>query len=260
MRHKKHIPGLIILLPLLGTAPRIIKNNIESPVLLVSYFGYLCVVVVALVAISILSRRFKTGRLRLLISIAGSLIFMLLIHSLLAFFWKDAFFYFLNIKNSSFRLILLVSLFRAALIQSLLYVFETIKQRQDESGKLEVGNNGDTAANTTKKILLAKYRDTIIPTPADAIAYLQLSSGMVCQNNFDGKKYFHNIPLEKLAETLDPDFFFRANRQFLIHRNAINQIRKADNRKLEIQLTTKTEERIQVSKARAGAFMKWLNK
>ena len=63
--------------------------------------------------------------------------------------------------------------------------------------------------------------------------------------------------LTELTETLDPDRFFGANRQYLIARKAVRDIDLWFNNRLAINLTLPTAERIIVSKVRATEFKEW---
>ena len=55
----------------------------------------------------------------------------------------------------------------------------------------------------------------------------------------------------------ESDTFFRANRQYLISRNAIKDIDLWFNNRLAVNLHVPTPERILVSKVRAGDFKEW---
>ena len=63
--------------------------------------------------------------------------------------------------------------------------------------------------------------------------------------------------MDELTETLDPDRFFRANRQYLIARKAVRDIDLWFNSRLAINLVLPTAERIIVSKVRATEFKEW---
>jgi len=73
------------------------------------------------------------------------------------------------------------------------------------------------------------------------------------------KKYFLSQSLDK-AEQLCPDeWFFRLNRQFICHRNAITGFSRLENGKLEIFIRSLVNlpTAIQVSRTKAAAFKTW---
>jgi DNA-binding LytR/AlgR family response regulator len=58
--------------------------------------------------------------------------------------------------------------------------------------------------------------DKLVPLKTDDIAFLYIDHGAVRAFSSDGKTFSMNQTLDQLEEMLDPDVFFRANRQFLI--------------------------------------------
>ncbi len=67
--------------------------------------------------------------------------------------------------------------------------------------------------------------------------------------------------LDELTESLDPERFFRVNRQYLISRGAVQDIDLWFNNRLAINLRIPTggEGRILVSKLRVNEFKNWFS-
>jgi DNA-binding LytR/AlgR family response regulator len=107
-----------------------------------------------------------------------------------------------------------------------------------------------------QKVLLLTLRDKIIPISVDNIALSMLSEGLVIVQTFDGKKISTNKYLEEI-EKLNPHNFFRANRQFLVHRDAIVDVQRIENRKLKLNLNIIFSEDILISKEKATQFLRW---
>ncbi|PZR11673.1 MAG: DNA-binding response regulator, partial [Flavobacterium psychrophilum] len=57
-----------------------------------------------------------------------------------------------------------------------------------------------------------------------------------------------------------PSVFFRVNRQFIIHRNSIQEIERYFSRKLIVKLNLKAPEGIVASRLKAAAFLEWIAK
>ncbi len=110
-----------------------------------------------------------------------------------------------------------------------------------------------------KNTYLAHHRDELIPIKTDDIAFFFIDTGIVKGVLFEGKKFILDKKLEDLEEELNPKIFYRANRQFVINRNAIKSIKSYFNGKLIVQIEPKHSERIVVSKTKATAFKKWVN-
>ncbi|UHO38228.1 response regulator transcription factor [Chryseobacterium capnotolerans] len=70
-----------------------------------------------------------------------------------------------------------------------------------------------------------------------------------------------NIPqtLEELEKQLDPKFFFRANRQFIIHIDSVKQIFNHFNGKLKLELRKQPEMEVIVSREKASIFKSWMD-
>ena len=63
--------------------------------------------------------------------------------------------------------------------------------------------------------------------------------------------------LDELADSLDPERFFRVNRQYLISRNVVQDIDLWFNNRLAINLKIPAQEKILVSKLRVNDFKTW---
>ena len=64
--------------------------------------------------------------------------------------------------------------------------------------------------------------------------------------------------LDELGLQLDPDKFFRANRQYLINFSAIKTVHKYHKGKLLVELLMSSGESLTVSSEKAGIFREWL--
>ncbi|MNJ85361.1 Sensory transduction protein LytR [compost metagenome] len=65
--------------------------------------------------------------------------------------------------------------------------------------------------------------------------------------------------LEELEQQLDPKLFFRANRQFIVHIDAIQQVHNHFNGKLKVDIKNNPETEIIVSREKAGLLKNWLD-
>lgn len=108
------------------------------------------------------------------------------------------------------------------------------------------------------KTLLVNFRDKIIPVNTEDIAYFYYNNGVVTVSSFSGTQYFIQDPLDELETKLNPASFFRANRQFIIHRQVISSIERYFSRKLSIKLSVAIPCPVLVSKTKATRFLKWI--
>ena len=78
---------------------------------------------------------------------------------------------------------------------------------------------------------------------------------------FSGEKYILDYTtLEEIEELLDPRKFYRANRQSIIHINAIQSIKPHENQKLTLTLKVPLKMEQDVSREKAPAFKKWFDR
>lgn len=117
----------------------------------------------------------------------------------------------------------------------------------------------DTEKKTYKTTYLVQQRDTLIPVNVNDIAYFNIDAGVVSAISFDNKSYSIDEKLEDIEEELNPNKFFRANRQFIVQRKAIKNLQLYFNGKLILNVQPKSNEQIVVSKAKAPQLKNWMN-
>ena len=112
-----------------------------------------------------------------------------------------------------------------------------------------------------RRNFLVPFKDRLIPVAADEIAWFEVKEGVVVATKFDNKRLvMDERSLDELAQQLDPALFYRANRQFLVSRKAIREIEYYFNGRLVVKLHPSPEEKVIISRARAGNFKEWMNR
>ena len=106
--------------------------------------------------------------------------------------------------------------------------------------------------------LIPMKGDKLLPISVDSILFFYITDGQVKAVDTDFREYFFPQTLDELAESLDPQRFFRANRQFLISKKSIRDIDLWFNGRLSVNLKAPTAEKVLVSKARVAEFKEWL--
>ena len=109
-----------------------------------------------------------------------------------------------------------------------------------------------------KSRFLVKIADAMISVETGDIAYFQTRHGVVHLVNRQGRKYLMDATLDELIQQLDPRSFYRANRQFIVHFDAIRKTHRYHKGKLLLEVTPTAEEQIIVSSEKATAFKQWL--
>ena len=114
-------------------------------------------------------------------------------------------------------------------------------------------------SETYKTTYLVSLRDQLIPIKTASLAYLYIDTGIVIGITKDNQRYSFDKKLEDLESELDPSYFYRVNRQFIVHKDAIANIKYYFNGKLILNVSPVFKEQIVVSKAKSTAFKKWIN-
>ena len=106
--------------------------------------------------------------------------------------------------------------------------------------------------------ILLQFKDKLIPIPIDDISYFFIENGLVFCMTFDGKKYYTNKKLETIESQLDPEHFYRANRQYIISRKSIKEISPYFNERLSVKVFPQPKDAVIISKAKASDFKAWV--
>jgi two-component system response regulator LytT len=109
-----------------------------------------------------------------------------------------------------------------------------------------------------KQTILVHYRDKIIPMRVTDIQFVYASERSV--NLYTSNEQSYPVPytIEQLEAMLNPQQFFRANRQFIVNREAIQNIEHYFNRKLYVITQCPTPEKMIISKTKTQLFLKWV--
>ena len=110
-----------------------------------------------------------------------------------------------------------------------------------------------------RKRFLIAHRDGYKTVLAEDILYFYTELGISKAMLNTG--VVENVPqtLEELEKQLDPKFFFRANRQFIIHINSVKQIFNHFNGKLKLELRKHPDMEVVVSREKASIFKSWMD-
>ena len=126
----------------------------------------------------------------------------------------------------------------------------------------ERGENLSLAINQMESVykqsLLISYREKLIPVKLSEVGFFYSSNGNVLLQLADQRSFFVSYTLEQLEGMLDPNQFFRANRQFIINRAYISNIEYYFNRKLLVFTEMQAPEKIIIGRVKAQAFLKWI--
>ncbi len=110
-----------------------------------------------------------------------------------------------------------------------------------------------------RKSYLVYHQDKLIPLAVDDISWFYKSNKVTYACTISNKKYVIDDVLDKIQNEVSSVNFYRANRQFIVSKNAIENIAIYFNGRLIVNILPKPDEKIIVSKAKATDFKNWLS-
>lgn len=108
------------------------------------------------------------------------------------------------------------------------------------------------------RFLITGYKDAVTLDVSD-ISYFYLQNKITFVVTFDAKEYVIDISLDKLMEQLDPDVFFRANRQTILSVKSIDKMESWFGGKILITTKPASTNQIVISRERVSMLKVWLN-
>ena len=116
---------------------------------------------------------------------------------------------------------------------------------------------GDDESKKYKSYFLVPNRDRLIPMSINNIAYIYTGNKSVKVTMLDKSSFTLNLNMDEIMSQLDPTKFFRANRQFIVSKEAIKDLTVWFGSRLALNLKIETPEDVLVSKARVNEFKEW---
>jgi len=110
----------------------------------------------------------------------------------------------------------------------------------------------------TPDTILVPVNDRLVIVKVNEISYFYTDDGKTRVVLKDRKMYHYHKSLEVIYQTLNHNLFFRANKQFIVAKDAITNITIWFDNRLHLTLGTSTPERIFISKNKAATFKKWM--
>ncbi len=101
--------------------------------------------------------------------------------------------------------------------------------------------------------------DKFFTLQVEDIAFFHSENKITFAVTNQNKEHIIDLCLDKLKEQLDPDLFFRTNRQTIVNVNAIRRIEPYFQHKIVVHTIPPFKESIIVSREKVSEFKRWLN-
>lgn len=117
----------------------------------------------------------------------------------------------------------------------------------------------DSERKSFKSRFLIKVGTKLIPVNIDSIAYFYSADGSTHLIAKNGKTFVIDQTLDELDKLLDPELFFRLNRQYMSCVSSIESIHQYFKGKLKLYLKPKTDTEVIISREKARLFKNWMD-
>jgi two-component system LytT family response regulator len=107
---------------------------------------------------------------------------------------------------------------------------------------------------------IVKVINDFIVLPVKDIACFKVQHRLVFAVTSDNKKFISSKPLHTLEQELDPEMFFRVNRQLIVNGNYVQSFRPLSNNNVTLKLKINWTEEIVISRFSSTQFVEWIEK
>lgn len=113
-------------------------------------------------------------------------------------------------------------------------------------------------AEQYKKRFLGKVGQRLFFLETGVIAFFQADNKIVHLVDKEGNRYVVDYTMEQLEDVLNPQHFFRLNRSFIVHIDAIQQVKPYYNSRLKLSVKGNTQQdEMIISRDRVAHFRSW---
>lgn len=111
-----------------------------------------------------------------------------------------------------------------------------------------------------KSRFFVKSGNQIFSIPTEEVAFFYTEDLSTLLVTTQKKRFVVNFSLDQLEELLNPSLFFRINRQFLLHQQAIGRMEALGKGRIQLNLKHANFSALLVSRARTAEFKEWLGR
>lgn len=144
-------------------------------------------------------------------------------------------------------------------LASALNKYRTVKDSQVLHEQLQtlLSRWQDVSTKRFKERFLALQRNALVPINENEIAYFHKQE-IIHLHSVAGDKFIsEHQTLDEIEQLINPNVFFRVNRQYLVHIQAVGRV-KTTHKGLTIELKGTPMTEIDISREKATAFKEWL--
>ena len=111
-----------------------------------------------------------------------------------------------------------------------------------------------------KERFVVKYGDHLRSIPVESIAYFLSEAKATFIVTAENRKYLTEHSLDQVERMVDPSFFFRINRKYIIRFETISDIVAWSSSRLRLRLAVTDDPGMVVAREKVGDFKEWLER
>ena len=113
---------------------------------------------------------------------------------------------------------------------------------------------------TWRERFLVSKGDELVPLKTDDISFIYKDANQTKAFTPKGDSYILSLTMNDLEQQLNPDKFFRLNRQYIANINYVKKISVFFSNKLSVRIQGCDDAHVYVSKERSAKFKEWLDR
>jgi DNA-binding LytR/AlgR family response regulator len=147
--------------------------------------------------------------------------------------------------------------------KKLLHSIQKFRKFHPLEQKVDIGKLIETIESRKEKfkkrfVVSIANKIKVVDTGDVAFFYSKEKNTFLC--TFENRHYPLEFSLDHLENIVDPELFFRVNRQYMVNFRTISKIDILSKSRIRIETNPRTGEEILISSARTAEFRQWLDK
>lgn len=138
-------------------------------------------------------------------------------------------------------------------------IYNTDKQLMSEQIRTLINNISKQDTPKYKERFLAHYKSGIVPVAEYQVSHF-VKDTIIYLVTLDHQKLVTDYnTIDEIEEMVDPQKFFRANRQTIIRIDSVETYRKHDTGKIDVVMKCDSNLHIDISREKANEFKQWID-
>lgn len=142
-------------------------------------------------------------------------------------------------------------------LQAALHKYKSLVNQHLISDQIKLFLETREKKKSFKERFLSVQRNSMIPLTVDQIAFFHKEELIFIHTMENERLISEHQTLDEIESLVDPAKFFRVNRQYLVHIQAVGKI-KTTHKGLSIQLKPPFSQELDLSREKATAFKSWI--